>query len=404
MTAGQASRQKKDSWKAPRPRHNPNDRTGVPDAGWNDDEVSAWLEWWRPEEELVELCGFIGIKLTPGCPVVGVRTQLRDYYRSPVQGAPWPPLQGLPAVKEPEPEPELAPESESAAPPGPVGPALFGLLPPDCVTAVLDAGLGAGDLVRLAIAAPSLLSLLEDVAEERLRSHPLAHKAPPRRPPPSLSIWKTAPLVAQRDFSGNELPSNIAAQVGKATGRVPLQDLRPPLQILWELEGLASPLAFRTNPGLACSSVQIHEAGATVTSIGRQKAEALAATSTAVQRGSTTEQCHGVRASVAAAAAAGAAAGVSAVSSRAVMRSGTHCAEFSLLQMDERDGGRGIRIGISRRLAEHDFNVGAARTCSANMFQPQTQKISRAEIMGATVSNSGTSEEAPRCARPPTKP
>ena len=228
--AGQAPRQKKDSWKPQRPRHNPNDRTGVPDAGWSDEEVSAWLEWWRPEEELVELCGFIGIKLTSSCPVAGIRTLLRDYYRSPVQGVEWP--MPLPAVKAPELEPEPEPEPEPEQ--GPVGPALFGLLPPGCVVAVLDAGLGAADLVRLAIAAPSLYALLDDVAEERLCSHPLAHKAPPRRPPPSLSIWKTTPLVAQRDFSGNELPSLETA------GRVPLQDLRPALQILWELEGLGT--------------------------------------------------------------------------------------------------------------------------------------------------------------------
>ena len=144
----------------------------------------------------------------------------------------------------------------------------------------------------------------------------------------------------------------------------------------------ASPLVFQTNPGLGCSSVHIQEAGAAVTSTGRQKAEAVAAAAAATR--------HVVgAAAVAAAAAAGAAAGVSAVSSRAVMRSGTHCAEFQLLKMDERDGGRGIRIGITRprRVTDSELNgAGAARISAA--WLPQAQpKISRAELMGAKVSS-----------------
>ncbi len=325
--AAVTARKKKDCWKTPSLRLDTEDRTGVPDASWQDDEVRAWLAWWRPEEELRILCRCIGVgpilaksDKHRGWTATAMRTKLRDYYQSPVQGAP--PAVVRPAVvstPEPEPEPEPEPKPElHGSDAHTASPAVFGGLPFECMVAVLDAGLVAIDLARLAIAVPELSPLLQDVAEERLARHSLRDKVPPRRPPPSLSIWHAAPTVAQRDFSGNELST---AQHGSG------ERLRMPLHILWELEGLATPLALSATPG---STLRVAEAGALVSRPAHPgKAESVAA-DVAAGAGVVTL-------------------GASAVCSRSVMRSGVHCAEFELVKMNEMDGGRGVRVGICRR-------------------------------------------------------
>ena len=337
-------RKKKDCWKTQRVLV---DNSGVPDGSWTDGEVRAWLEWWRPEEELRTVCRCIGLEAKMQASkkkqhswgtATAMRGALRDYYDSPVQGAP--PLRlttadlGLEA-RQPEPEPEQEPEAvadESGS--QPVGPALFGVLPYECVVAVLDAGLQAVDLARLAIALPSLAPLLEDVAEARLLDHELRDKAPPRRPPPSLSIWNAAPVVAQRDFSGNEMPS------GQWTG----ERMRTALHILWELEGLAAPLELLVNRGGSALTSSVD--GAVVSRPKQQLSVAEAATATTSTSGTT----------------AAAPQGASAVCTRSVMRAGVHFANFELLRMDEMDGGRGIRVGICRHgYLDLDEAAGAAR-------------------------------------------
>ena len=112
-------RKKKDCWKTQRVLV---DNSGVPDGSWTDDEVRAWLEWWRPEEELRTVCRCIGLEAKMQASkkkqhswgtATAMRGALRDYYDSPVQGAP--PLRlttadlGLEA-RQPEPEPEQEPE------------------------------------------------------------------------------------------------------------------------------------------------------------------------------------------------------------------------------------------------------------------------------------------------------
>ncbi len=323
-------RKKKDCWKTPSFRLDIDDRSGVPDASWEDDEVRAWLEWWRPEEELRMLCRCIGLRPNlaendehPSWTATAMRTKLQDYYQSPVQGAARPavipPRATVPVPEpEPEPEPKSEPELHDAHT---VSPAVFGGLPFECLVAVLDAGLLAIDLARLAIAVPELSPLLQGVAEERLARHSLRDKAPPRRPPPSLSIWHTAPTVAQHDFSGNQLSS---AQQGSS------ERLRSPLHILWELEGLATSLALSATPG---SILDVAEAGALISRPAHPgKAERGVADVVAANSGAGAESL-----------------GASAVCSRSVMRSGVHYAEFELVKMNEVDGGRGVRVGVCRR-------------------------------------------------------
>jgi hypothetical protein len=327
-------RKKQDCWKTPSFRVGAEEdrrrstRDDVPDASWDDEEVRAWLEWWRPEGELWTLCSCIG--LGPGLAkanekrcwtAADMRAALQDYYQSPVQGAP--PTSATATCAscpepEPEPEPELAAQHRSDTHTSDQ-PVVFGGLPYECMVAVLDSGLTAVDLARLAIAAPALSRLLQDVATERLARHELRSKAPPRQAPPSLSIWHAAPTVAQRDFSGNELSSDHYYSSER---------VRLPMQILWELEGLASPLALLPCPGSALTSA---EGGALVSRPVQVR--------NGGSDGATVVPVAGNPLSV----------GASAVCSRSVMRSGVHYAEFELVRMNEMDSGRGIRVGICRR-------------------------------------------------------
>lgn len=320
-------RKKKDIWKSVRvgtaDAGSACSEWAVPDASWDDSEVCAWLQWWRPVDELKTLCTCIGVLKSTGddrCDATAMRAALRDYYQTPVQGAPdLAAVVACSSAPQPQPEPEPNPllEADSCGPGSDAkGPVMFGVLPYDCMIAVLDAGLEAVDLARLALAVPALFRLLQGVAEDRLTRHELRAKTPPRRPPPSLSIWHAEPTVAQRDFSGNELAS------GHWTGG----RLRSSLHILWELEGLAAPLCMLPTPGSALISA---ESGALV-SRPMKHGESGPGDGAADHTDTVPP-------------------GVSAVCFRSVMRSGVHFAEFNIVRMDEMDSGLGVRVGICRR-------------------------------------------------------